>query len=359
MNGRERMLAASRCGPVDRPPVWLMRQAGRYLPEYRELRKRHDFWEVLRTPWLATEIALQPLRRFDLDAAILFSDLLVPLDAMGAEVSYGEGGPVIARRFGEGTDLHRIERVDVRRDLAFVGEAVDRLCEAVHPEKAVIGFAGAPLTLASYLVDGSHRGEPHRLAQLLGSDPERGKALLDALADVATELLLAQIDAGADVVQVFDSASPVLSPREYADLALPPLTRMIRRIEATGTPVALYFRNAAGLLDAAAGTGCQVLSIDSSLSMWQARSRVGPSRCLQGNIDPALLLGPRERIKSRVREVVTGSGARGLVVNVGRGLFPGVPVEGVAALVDAVIETEPEEAHGAVANEQHVVLCAD
>ena len=355
MNGKERILAACRCEDVDRPPVWLMRQAGRHLPEYLELRKKHEFWELMRTPSLAREVALQPLRRYPVDATILFNDILVPLDAMGAELNYGGGGPVIGRPFEGRDDLDRMRKTDIRRDLAYVGESMEALCEEVHPDLAVIGFAGAPLTLATYLVEGSHRGELRQLKLLFYNDPELGTALLDTLADAATELLLMLVEAGADMIQIFDSWSCYLDPEDYAEIALPPIRRMIARLKDLGVPVSLYIRCAASHVEAASSAGCQVLSIDASLPMSHARARVPADLCLQGNLDPAVLLGPTERIRDKVASLIAEAGRRGHIVNVGQGLFPQVPVSGVETFVKAVTEFQFEDHNGTDAHHERLV----
>ena len=355
MNGRERMLAACRCEEVDRPPIWLMRQAGRYLPEYMKLREQHSFWELMRTPALAREVALQPLRRYPLDATILFNDILVPLDSMGAELSYSGSGPVIGRPFCDRRDLDRMRAADIAGDLSYVGESMEALCEAVHPDLAVIGFAGAPLTLATYLVEGSHRGELRQLKSLFYNDPELGTELLEILADAAAELLIMQIDAGADMVQIFDSWSCYLDPQDYADIALPAIRRMIARVQEKKVPVALYIRCAASHIETAATSGCQVLSIDASLTMDQARARLPRDLCLQGNLDPAVLLAPPEQIEQKAISLIHAAGRRGHIVNVGQGLFPQVPPDGVGAFVKTVADFQYEDRNGANAHHERMV----
>lgn len=338
MNGRERMLAACRSQPVDRPPVWIMRQAGRYLPEYHDVRRGRTFWDILKSPELALEVAQQPLRRFDLDAAILFSDILVVLDAMGCEVDYEAGGPKLKNPYTGPSDLRRLTLSDVMANLGYVAEAMGRLCETVHPDLAVIGFAGAPLTLGAYFVNGGPKNHLRGLKALYYRDPEVAMELLDRLSEAAAELLLMQAKAGADIVQIFDSWAGYLNPEDYAELAVPPLRRMVDRVKSSGVPIILYIRGAASHLEAAALTGCDVLSIDSSISLGGARRRLDRPWALQGNLDPAELLGPPRRVAQRVRELIDEAGARGLIVNVGQGLTPDIPVEGVEAFVKAVHE---------------------
>ncbi len=332
------MLAACRGQPVDRPPVWIMRQAGRYLPEYMDLRKRHSFWEILRTPALALEVAQQPLRRYDLDAAILFSDILIVLDAMGCEVEYTDTGPCLRKPFKGSFDIQRVHRAGVIDRLSYVGEAMERLCEAAHPDRSVIGFVGAPLTLGAYFVNGGPKNHLRGLKALYYRDARLALELLTGLADIATDLLKMQIHAGADVIQIFDSWSSYLSPDDYARLAVPPLRRMVDHLREHDVPIIIYIRGAASHIEAAALTGCDVLSIDQSLSLAQARARLARPQALQGNLDPAELLGPPERIRWRVRELLRGAGTDGFILNLGQGLTPDIPPSGVEAFVAAAHE---------------------
>lgn len=343
MNSRQRMLAACRGEPLTRPPVWLMRQAGRYLPEYRALRQRHSFWEVVRTPEVAVEATMQPLRRFPLDAAIVFSDILVVLQAMGAEVGYPSGGPTIERIVDEQRGLAGLRPVDATRDLGFVGAAVRLLCERVHPTQAVIGFAGAPLTLAAYLIEGGGSRDLRHLKALAYRKPDMVAELLERVADVVADLLLLQVEAGADLVQIFDSWAVHLSPDDYRWLALPPLRRVVQRVRAAGRPVIVYLRGAASHLEAAASTGCDLVSVDSSLRLDEARRRLPANVGLQGNLDPAELLGPPARIREQVRALAAQGGPRGYIFNLGQGLVPDLPVEGVAACVQAVVELDAHD----------------
>jgi uroporphyrinogen decarboxylase len=338
MNSRERLLAACRGEPVDRPPVWLMRQAGRYLPEYQELRGKYSFWELMRTPSLAMDVTLQPLRRFNMDAAILFSDILVVHDAMGAEVSYGNGGPVIRPKIRTRDDLERLEKANHPAQFDYIVKAVEGLCDRLHPEVGVIGFAGAPFTLAAYFIEEGPAKNLDRLKQIAADQPELYWALLTRISDVVVELLAAQIRAGADMVQLFDTWAGKLSLQDYRDLALPYVRRVVKQIRDMDVPVALYVRNTADKLEAAASSGCSVLAIDDSLALSEARSRLNPRTVLQGNFNPAGLEEPAERIRSNVHAMIADAGSQGYIVNLGQGLVPGTPVEGVGAFVNAVRE---------------------
>jgi uroporphyrinogen decarboxylase len=337
MNGRDRMLLACRGGRPDRPPVWLMRQAGRYLPEYRDLRASHSFAEMVRTPEVAVEASLQPLRRFPVDAAILFSDILTVLDAGGADVSWDEGGPRIHRPFSGPSDVERLRIVRVPEALGYVAEATARLRASMPSDLALIGFAGAPLTLAAYFVEGGADRDLRGLKALFYREPALASSLLEALADMVVELLRLQIDAGADLVQVFDTWAGLLSPQDYAAFGLPATQRVVARLQ-RDVPVILYLRGAASHLPAALESGASVLSIDSSLPLSRARAMVGPQMALQGNLDPAELLAPPERIRTRVREMIRDAGPAAYVVNLGQGLFPDVPIEAVDTFVRAVVE---------------------
>jgi uroporphyrinogen decarboxylase len=338
MDCRERMLAACRGKTVDRPPVWLMRQAGRYLPEYRELRARHGFWDLVRTPCLAVEASLQPVRRFGMDAGILFSDILVVLDAMGVQVRYEEGGPTLCPQVRTAADLAELRAVVPESAFHYIAEAMTMLCAELHPQHAVVGFAGAPFTLAAYLVEGGPSRDVPSLKALAYRTPELYDAIAGSIADAVLGLLRAQVRAGADVVQIFDTWAGHLTPDDYEALALPYTHRVIEGLADLDVPVILYVRNAAGSLEHAAASGCQVLSIDGSIRLSDARARLDPRIALQGNFDPALLFAPAGRIISAVRGGIQSAGPLGYIVNLGQGLLPDTPLEGVETFVNAVRE---------------------
>ncbi len=334
---RDRMLAACRGRPVDRPPLWLMRQAGRYLPEYRAVRKSHSFWEVVRTPELAEKVTLQPLARYAFDAAILFCDILIVLDALGAEVTYAPGGPRVSPQVRDAAALARLRRADASA-FPYVRQAVERLCARLQPETAVIGFAGAPWTLAAYLVEGGPSKDSAELKKLAYTRPEVFEGVMDRIADLVAELLQLQIEAGVDVVQIFDTWAGHLCPADYRELAAPWVQRIISALAPSGVPIILYLRNAAGHLEAAAQTGCDVLSVDTSIAMAEARRRLPKGIALQGNLDPALLHAPEERMRQVVEETVAAAGDGGLILNLGQGLVPTSPPDGVERLVRVVAE---------------------
>jgi len=321
--------------------VWLMRQAGRYLPEYQKLREKASFWHMVRTPDLAVEATLQPIRRFGMDAAILFSDILPLLSAMGVEVRYTDGGPVIHPPVRARGDLARLRPVDAQLHLDYVGETVRLLAGKLHPDVALIGFAGAPLTLAAYLVEGRASRDLQQIKALAYNQPELAHELLSLLADAVYDLLRFQIDCGVDAVQVFDTWAGLLSPEDYGELALPYARRVVERARKLGKPVILYVRGAAAILEDAASSGCDVLSVDTSIRIQDARERLGPKVGLQGNMDPAELFSPPERIGERVRRLINATGGRGHILNLGQGVPPEAPVEGVSAFVRGVQAWKP------------------
>jgi uroporphyrinogen decarboxylase len=338
MTPRDRVLAASRNHAVDRPPVWLMRQAGRYLPEYLAVRAKHSFWEVMRTPELAVEVTLQPLRRYELDASIIFSDILTIPEAAGCGVVYGKGGPTMTRRFEGEDDLQRLLDADIPHELSYVGDAVRLMCTHIHPRLALYGFAGAPLTLAAYMVEGGPSRDLRHLKGLAYHDPDLVRRLLFGLADKVADLLRLQVEAGADIVQVFDSWAGLLCPDDYRALALPAVRRVFARIADLDVPKVYYLRGAASHLREAATAGADVLSIDQTLRLDQARAILGLEVPLQGNMDAAELLGPHDRIRAQVQAMHEQTGGQGWIVNLGQGLVPDIPPEAVKVFVDAVVE---------------------
>ncbi|MFH1809812.1 MAG: uroporphyrinogen decarboxylase [Pseudomonadota bacterium] len=338
MKARDRFVAACRFEKVDRPPVWLMRQAGRYLPEYRDLRQQHSFWDMVRTPALAIEATMQPIRRYGMDAGILFSDILPILDAMGAQVAFHEGGPVIGKTVRSAADLAALKPFVASRDLPYVGEAVRGLCEQLHPERALIGFSGAPLTLAAYLIEGKGSKDLKQLKTLAYREPALVHKLLQLLAEGVADLLSFQIECGVDAVQVFDTWAGLLTPEDYRSLALPYQRLVVELLKDKGVPVILYMRGYASNLEDAVSTGADVLSLDTSVDLGQVRTRLGTRVALQGNLDPIALFAPVESVVERTRSLIEGSLGQGHILNLGQGLVPETPVEGVAAFVNTAQE---------------------
>ena len=335
---RARFLRACRRLPVDRTPVWFMRQAGRYLPEYRALRRRYSLLELCRQPDLAVEVTLQPVRRLGVDAAILFADILLPLIPMGADLAFHPGrGPVINNPLREEADLARLRPVQVEEDLGYVLETVRLLRRELPAEVPLIGFAGAPFTVASYLIEGGSSRYFLHTKQMLYRRPDLWRRLMGRLVPVLTEYLVAQAEAGAQALQIFDSWAGALSPQDYRAYVLPYLRPMIARVRETGVPVILFGTVTATLLEAMAEAGADVIGVDWRVPLDVAWERLGPDLALQGNLDPAALFAPPEELARRVEDVLRRAGGRpGHIFNLGHGVLPQTPVEALQQVVDLV-----------------------
>ncbi|NLN62155.1 MAG: uroporphyrinogen decarboxylase [Myxococcales bacterium] len=322
--------------PVERTPCWLMRQAGRYMPEYRALRAEHGFWTLCRTPELAARVTLQPVNRFHTDAAILFSDILVLLPAMGREVDFAPA-PVLAHPVRSRTDIDSLALPDMPAQLGYVAEAI-RQCRAQLPATVpLIGFSGAPLTLAAYLVEGGGSRHFAHLKQLLRDHPDDATALLSHLAQVVAAYLKMQIDAGAQAVQLFDTWAGSL-PRDLIQrFVIPHVTRIIQDIRTEGVPVIYFMKDAAHVHDLLAATGADVISCDERTPLSQVAQRIGAGPALQGNFDPIALLGSRETITAEVQRIVDDfPKGLGHIFNLGHGVVPETPEENVAHLLAEV-----------------------
>ena len=341
----QRFLDACFGRPVDRPPVWMMRQAGRYLPEYRKVREGLSFLELCRSPDVAAEVSLQPFRRFQPDGVIFFSDILVPVEAMGLRVEFGDGGPELPEPVRSASDVSRLARFDPARRIGFTGDILARLRREVGDRAAVLGFCGAPWTLACYMVEGGGSKSFAVIKQMMLRDPATLRLLLDLCADVAGEVLSFQIASGAQAVQLFDTWAGELAPEDYREWALPATQRAIAGISrAEGTPVILYVNGCGGILEDMAASGADVLSVDWRLPIGEARRRA-PGKPLQGNLDPAVLLGTPEETARRTRELVAQTRGRAHIVNLGHGVLPSARIECVEAFFAAAREpiAEPGE----------------
>jgi uroporphyrinogen decarboxylase len=332
----DRFLRACRREPVDRPPLWIMRQAGRYLPEYRELRERVDFLTLCKTPELAAEATLQPLRRFALDAAIMFSDILIPVEAMGCPMTF-DPGPRLATPVRTRAQVDALRTPPMAEAVPFVGETLMRLRGELAGQVPVIGFAGAPFTLAAYLVEGRGHEGFGEVKRLMFTEPATLTALLEKLSDAMADYLNFQIRSGAQAVQLFDSWAGILSPDDYRRFALPAVRRVIERLERDRVPV-LYFAPAAGhLLEDGLATGADVLGVCWRTPLDEARRRTAGRVALQGNLDPYALFAPPERVRARADQVLDLAGdAPGHIMNLGHGILPGTPIASVHALIEAV-----------------------
>ena len=332
----DRFLRACRQQPVDRPPVWLLRQAGRYLPEYRALRERVDFLTLCRTPELAVEASLQPIRRFPLDAAIVFSDIMIPLAAMGCELDF-DPGPRIARPVRSRAEVEALHPRPMAEAVPFVGEAVSLLARELDGKLPVIGFAGAPFTLAAYLVEGGASDGFGAARAMLYREPATFRLLLDRLADAMADYLAMQIRAGAGAVQLFDSWAGLLSPEDFRGFALPAVRRLIDRLRPGKAPV-IYFAVGGGhFLEDAAASGADVVGVCWRTPLEEARHRTGGRVALQGNLDPHVLLAPPDVVRERTRAVLAAGAGEGHIMNLGHGILPETPLASVDAMVETVL----------------------
>jgi uroporphyrinogen decarboxylase len=336
----DRFLRACRLLEVDRTPVWFMRQAGRYMPEYRALRAQHSLLHLCRTPDLAVEVTLQPVRALGVDAAILFSDLLLPLAPLGIPFDFQAGeGPVIERPVRSRADIDALRRFEPREDLGMVLEAIRILRRELEGRVPLIGFAGAPFTLASYAIEGGHSSNFALTKSLMYGDPEAWHRLAGLLADIAGDYLRAQVEAGAQALQVFDSWIGALDATDYRDFVLPHVRALFARLAGTDVPVIHFGTGTFHLLEEQRDAGGDVIGLDWRTPLDEGWARLGPSVGVQGNLDPTLLLGPRDRLLARVDDVLRRAGGRrGHVFNLGHGILPTTPVENVKAVVDHVHE---------------------
>jgi uroporphyrinogen decarboxylase len=332
----DRFLRACRREATDATPVWFMRQAGRYMAEYRALREQHTLLEICRTPELAVEVTLQPIRAFGFDAAILFSDLLIPLAPLGIPFDFQSGeGPVIERPLRSADDVAALRRFDPRQELGMVLEAIRLL----RRELAVplIGFAGAPFTLASYAIEGGHSTSFARTKALMYEDPATWHRLAGLLAEVVAEYLCAQVEAGAQAVQVFDSWIGALDEADYREFALPHVRRIFEALADSGVPLIHFGTGTGHLLAIQREAGGTVIGVDWRTPLDEGWRRAGEGVAVQGNLDPTLLFAPRERLLARVDDVLRrAQGRPGHVFNLGHGILPGTPVEAVQAVVEHV-----------------------
>jgi uroporphyrinogen decarboxylase len=320
---------------VERTPVWFMRQAGRSLPEYRELRKHHDLFSVCRQPELCAEVTLQPVRAHDVDAAVMFADIMLPVIGMGVDVELVENvGPVIANPVRTNEDVERLRVPDPQEAVPFILEAV-RLVRAELPaEKAVIGFAGGPFTVAGYLIEGKPTREFVQTKRCMYAQPEVWHALMDKLADTFVSYLRAKVTAGADVIQLFDSWVGTLSAEDYEEFVAPYSARVLAAVD---VPTIHFGTGTTHLLPAMREAGGDVIGLDWRISIEGGWKIVGPDRGVQGNLDPALLLGPFERVAAAANRILDAvAGRRGHIFNLGHGVLPDTDPADLARLVELV-----------------------
>ena len=337
----DRFLRACRREPVDRTPLWIMRQAGRYLPEYRAVRTRADFLTMVRTPEVAVEVTLQPVELVGVDAAIIFSDILVVPQAMGMTLTVDEGvGPRFHDPLRTPADFDRLREIDPEADLGYMLDALRLARRQLAGRVPLIGFAGAPWTLASYMVEGGGSKSFAVAKRLLVEDPARAHALLERLARAVGAFLKAQVAAGAQVVQLFDSWAGALGPDDFRTFCLPYLARAARIAKEAGAPVIAFAPGASWALEEIAdATGADVVGVDWHVGAAEARWRLADRPvALQGNLDPCWLYGRPESIRERTHAMLDAFGGRGHIANLGHGILPDVPVAHARAFVDAVKE---------------------
>jgi uroporphyrinogen decarboxylase len=328
-------LRACRSEPINETPIWIMRQAGRYLPEYRALREKHSFLEVCRTPELCAEVTAQPIERFSFDAAILFSDILIPLIAMGVPIDF-DPGPKLGRTITARRDIASLEWRGAS-SLPHVRPVIRAVRERLAGRVPLIGFAGAPFTLASYLVDAGASKDIARTRSFLARDEAGFAELLEVLATATIDYLKEQIAAGVDAVMLFDTQAGWLPSYDFARAAAASADRVLRALPRSTPSIYFALASSNGQLDAMRAIHADVIGLDYRVSLSQARAILGGSRGVQGNLDPAVLLGPPEQVVARAEAVLRENGGRpGFIFNLGHGIHPETPVENVALLVETV-----------------------
>ncbi len=333
-----RFLRACRREPVEATPVWFMRQAGRYMKEYRALRERHSLLDLCRTPELAAEVTMQPVRALGVDAAILFADILLPLEPLGLQLSFSEGiGPVLSQPVRSMDDVRKLRPVNPAEDLGYVMEAIRLLRGEL--QIPLIGFCGAPFTVAAYAIEGGASRTYLHTKAMMYSAPETFHALMDRLSDVLADYIAAQIEAGAQAVQIFDSWVGELGPQDYETFVLPYSRKVLSRAEASGVPVIHFGTNTTNLLPLMKRAGGTVIGLDWRIPLDDGWKIVGGDVAVQGNLDPAALFAPLPELKRRVELVLKQAGGRaGHIFNLGHGIMPNTPVDNVKAVVDLVHE---------------------
>ncbi len=348
IDSASRFLRACRREPVDRTPVWFMRQAGRYMPEYRAMRAEHSLLEICRQPDLAADVTLQPVRALGVDAAILFADILLPLMPMGIHLEFAAGeGPVIHNPIRTAADVAALRPVDPRESLGYVLETVRLVRRELDGKMPLIGFAGAPFTLASYIVEGGASRHYVKTKQLMYGDPQTWHVLMGKLARVVAGYLCAQVEAGAQAVQLFDSWVGTLNPDDYREYVLPHSQLIFNELRATGVPAIHFGTDTAMLLPLMKRAGGDVMGLDWRTPLDWGWDVLGPGVAVQGNLDPVALLmeRPRPELERRVRAILQQAAGRpGHIFNLGHGILPETPVENVKAVVEMVHKFAVREA---------------
>ncbi|HUE55363.1 MAG TPA: uroporphyrinogen decarboxylase [Candidatus Udaeobacter sp.] len=335
---RELFLRACRGETLARVPVWMMRQAGRYLPEYRQIRAKHTFLDVCKTPDLAVEVSLQPFRRLGVDAVIVFSDILIPAEAMGLPLELGDAGPNLPNPVRSKADVDKLKLFDPETETGFLPEAIRGIVKSLGPEVPVLGFAAAPWTLACYMVEGKTKEGFATVKSFLYHEPKTFRNLLQRIAQATIPYLQAQIAAGAAAVQLFDTWCGELNLQDYTDFALPAVQEIISGLSET-VPVIYYTKASQHLLPAVARSGANVLSVDWRIDLAELRKTLGPKIALQGNLDPAVLFGPPEKIRGETLSTLLFLRGRGHILNLGHGILQNTPVENAKLFIETGQQT--------------------
>lgn len=331
-------LKACRGEKVEYTPIWIMRQAGRYLPEYQSVRANIDFLALCKNPELAAEVTLQPVDILGVDAAILFSDILLPLEPMGMRLEFSEKeGPALSEPVRSKSAVERLIIPDVEEDMRFVFDTIRILRKELENKVPLIGFSGAPFTLATYMIEGGSSKNFLHTKKLMFQYGSVFRYLMEKLTDTVVSYLSAQIKAGAQAIQIFDTWAGILSPVDYKEFAFPYVKKAISDLKKEGVPIIYFVNNCAGLLKEVRKSGADVIGIDWRIDMSEAVRRLGKKLVVQGNLDPCALFLPKENLEERVKDILwEGESARGHIFNLGHGVLPQTPVENVVALVEAV-----------------------
>lgn len=337
MNHRQRFLNACHCEPVDRPPVWVMRQAGRHLPEYRKLKEEYSFHEIAKTPELACEVTLQPLRRYEMDAAIIFTDILVIPEAMGQPYGFPEGGGIeMEFAVDSPEDVDRLSTEDITEKLDYVGDALQLVRGELGDERALIGFAGSPWTLATYMIEGASSKNKRRSREMFYTDRELFDQLMDKLCDAIGDYLQMQIDAGVDALQIFDSWGGVLAPDAFEDASSKWMGRLVDGIDGQ-VPTIVFSKGMHEHTDALADTGADVLGVGWNARLSRVHDALPEGVGVQGNLDPVLMNTTPELVEQEARRLLEEmADRRGHIFNLGHGIMPQARIECMEALVETV-----------------------
>ncbi len=337
MNSRERFSAACRREPVDHHPVWLMRQAGRYLPEYRDIREKYDFLTMCRRSDLIREISLQPWRRFGMDAVILFSDILLPMNSMGPKLTFEQNtGPRFDSTVTTDKDVKDLSIPNVRISFSYMFGAIEDLRHELGEETALLGFIGAPWTLAAYMIEGGG-GSFETAVRLLREAPSTVANLMEKIAQVVAPLASEQVRAGCDAIQIFDTWGGLLSPSEYRERILPTLKKVVAAVHNSGAPAVLFIKSSGALIEEMIASGADAISIGPDIDIGAAFEIVGSRVAVQGNLDPEILLRGSGTVELETQKLLDRVGNRtGYIANLGHGILPETPHANVKAFVDAV-----------------------